>query len=298
MSDILLYMHEENGLVSIIVPIYNTGAILKETIQSVIDQTYPQFELIAIDDGSTDDTLKFLGEFHDPRIRVVSQTNQGMAQTRNNGLRMAAGEFVLFLDHDDVLASDFLIERVKCLNENPEVGFVGGPIRTFPDDRKEFWSAAINVEQEILFFSPNHLTTPSSYLIRHRTLVDNQIVFNEKLNSTADKFLLLQLSKVSEGLCVAQGWLNYRVSSQGFSQNMTELLMKDNEKLLCEIKNNELMPRVQRQYFKCMYYFMLAGGYKRVGRITKTLSYLMWSLLSHPLGFIQRIMSVNVGRQH
>lgn len=291
MSDVFLHMQETKGLVSIIVPVYNTGPILKETIQSVMDQTYTELELIVIDDGSKDESIRYLEEYQDSRITVVSQANQGMAQTRNNGLRLAVGEFILFLDHDDVLAPDFLAERIACLNENSAVGFVGGPVRTFPENPKVFFAAAENVESEILFFSPKHLTTPSSYVIRHRILKVHNIKFNTSLNSTADKFFLLQLNKVTKGRCLEKGFLNYRVSSNGFSSNFTPGLMKDNEQLLIEIEKSGMIPDSRPRHFRCLYNYMLAGGYRKIGDYRNVVLFSAKSLYWSPIGFFGRIAS-------
>lgn len=282
-------MHKGKGLVSIIIPVYNTGPIIKETIQSVLDQTYSRFELIAIDDGSQDDAINYLDEYNDPRIRVIRQYNQGMAQTRNNGLRIAIGEFVLFLDHDDVLASDFLSERVNHLTHNSDIGFVGGPVCTFPDDPKEFLSAANDVERELLFLSPIHVSTPSAYVIRRGILTGYNITFNTSLSSTADQFLLLQLNKVTKGICLDKGTLFYRVSAGGFSQTVTLALMKDNENFLAEMEKYSLMPRKGLERFKCIYYFMLAGGYRKCGIYRKTATFLIRSFFSSPKDFFRRV---------
>jgi len=287
-------MQEIKGLVSIIVPVYNTGTILNETVESVIGQTYSNFELILIDDGSTNDTIGTVDHKDDRRITILRQHNQGMAQTRNNGLSRAKGEFVLFLDHDDVLAPDFLAERVCCLVENPDIGFVGGPIRTFPENPKDFFAAANDVENEILFFSPKHLTTPSSYVIRHRVLRDHGIGFNTSLNSTADKFFLLQMNKVTNGRCLPNGRLNYRVSARGFSSNFTPAYMKDNEQLLIEIKKSGLTPKCRTRYFRCLYNYMLAGGYGKIGYYSKAMMFAVKSLFWSPVGFFDRIWSKRI----
>jgi glycosyltransferase involved in cell wall biosynthesis len=290
MRNLFLYM-QKTGLVSIIIPVYKTGSILMETIQSVLQQTYQQFEIIAIDDGSGDTTIDELGKISDSRIKIIRQENQGMAQTRNNGLLVAQGEFILFLDHDDIIEPDFLAARIDCLAQHPEAGFVGGPIRTFPGKQEDFLSVAVHVEEETLFFDPRFLTTPSGYLIRNKILSDNGIIFNTMLSSTADRFLLLQLGRVTRGVRVDKGRLLYRVSPGGYSQTIRPALIFDNEELYKQMKKNRLMPKKNIQKFKSLYFFMLAGGFKRIGYWHKTIFYLLLSFFSSPVAFFKRVKS-------
>ncbi|HMU46627.1 MAG TPA: glycosyltransferase [Chitinophagaceae bacterium] len=291
MPDVLLYMPEEKGLVSIITPVYKTGILLNETVASVLEQSYPNFKLLLIDDGSKDGTIDQLKYKSDPRIQIVTQENQGMAKTRNNGLAMAKGEFLLFLDHDDIIEKDFLQERINYLNEHPETGFVGGIVQTFPDNPKEFLSVAEDIENEMLFFDPRFLTTPSSYLIRKKIMDENNICFNESLSSTADRFLLLQLGKVTQGARVSKGKLLYRISEGSFSQVIKPSLIKDNENFYFEMKKGGLMPAKRRSAFKSLYFFMLAGGYKLTKQWRVMIKYLFYSFTANPFQFTRRLFT-------
>lgn len=291
MPDIFLHMQEEKDLVSIVVPVYNTGEMLLETVNSVLGQSYENFELILIDDGSTASPMHLLSEISDRRIRTLEQANQGMAQTRNNGLDVAKGEFVQFLDHDDVLTPDFLKKRVECMRQNTEVGFVGGTITTFSAENKEYLSAAEDIESEILFFNPNYLTTTSSYLIRRSVLSDNDLRFNPLLSSTADRFMLLQLNKVTKGKRVEGGKLMYRVSASGFSQTMSPKLIADNELFLEEVVKHNLVPSENAGSFYALNYFMLAGCHKKMGNFLRSAKYLSSSLAASPTSFFKRIFA-------
>jgi glycosyltransferase involved in cell wall biosynthesis len=114
------------GAISVIVPCFNAREYVAEAFLSVQQQTYQNFEIVAVNDGSTDDTPRLL-ERHaqaDSRIRVVSQVNRGLAAARNAGLREARGEFVCFLDADDVLLPDKFEKQVRYLGENSGVDLV------------------------------------------------------------------------------------------------------------------------------------------------------------------------------
>ena len=101
--------------VSVVVPTYNAAETLLETIESVRRQTLSAIELIVIDDGSTDDTSRLLGTVHDPRLQVFSYPNAGIAAARNRGLERARGEFVSFIDADDLWTADKLELQLEAL---------------------------------------------------------------------------------------------------------------------------------------------------------------------------------------
>ncbi len=108
--------------VSIVMPAYNVSTFIAEAIRSVLAQTFTDFELIIVDDGSTDDTNLICKRFEDPRIRLVSQKNRGLAGARNTGIRIAKGEYVAFLDADDKWHPKKLQEHVAHLDARPLVG--------------------------------------------------------------------------------------------------------------------------------------------------------------------------------
>ncbi len=113
-----------NPCVSIVMPCYNAAEHLGRSVGSVLAQTRLDWELIAVDDGSTDDTWKQLQQLaqHDARVRPFQQTNAGAAAARNRGLGNARGEFIAFLDSDDTWHPEFLAALLKSLQEVPEAG--------------------------------------------------------------------------------------------------------------------------------------------------------------------------------
>ncbi len=112
--------------ISVIIPVYNQAVYVSEAIQSVLGQTYPDFELIVVDDGSTDETPRILESFHDPRLRVFRQPNKGLSEARNYGLRESSAPLVTFLDSDDYFYPDKLAVLSDYLQEHPEIGLVSG----------------------------------------------------------------------------------------------------------------------------------------------------------------------------
>lgn len=110
--------------VSVIIPCYNTGRYLAEAIQSVLDQTYHDFEIIIVDDGSTDDTREVARRFDDSRVHYIWQANKGLAGARNTGLRAAKGELVAFLDADDTYLPEKLQSEVEVMLGSPGIAMV------------------------------------------------------------------------------------------------------------------------------------------------------------------------------
>lgn len=112
-------MNVQSGLVSIIMPSYNTAHLIGESIQSVIAQTYPHWELLIVDDCSTDNTDAAVSQFRDSRIRYFkNEKNSGAAVSRNRALREAAGEWIAFLDSDDLWMPQKLEKQISFMKEN------------------------------------------------------------------------------------------------------------------------------------------------------------------------------------
>lgn len=108
--------------VSIIVPAYNTLATLPETVSSLLAQTYTDFEIVVVDDGSVDGTAQWVTAQQDPRIRLVRQVNRGLAGARNGGIAAANGDLIGLCDGDDLWEPGKLAAHVKHLAENPDIG--------------------------------------------------------------------------------------------------------------------------------------------------------------------------------
>ncbi|MHB8120990.1 MAG: glycosyltransferase family 2 protein [Desulfuromonadaceae bacterium] len=111
--------------VSVIIPCYNHGEYLDEAVDSILAQTFRDFEIIIVNDGSTDaQTIATLENYQRPHTRVLHTSNQGLAMARNNGIREACGEFILPLDADDRVAPDYLEKGVAIMDASPGTGIV------------------------------------------------------------------------------------------------------------------------------------------------------------------------------
>jgi glycosyltransferase involved in cell wall biosynthesis len=120
--------HDDNPQrtkVSVIITCHNLGQYIDEAVKSVLAQTYEDFEIILVDDGSTDEeTLEVLKDYHPPKTRVIRTSNQGLACSRNNGIKACTGKYILPLDADDKFGRIYLEKAVRLLEANEKIGIV------------------------------------------------------------------------------------------------------------------------------------------------------------------------------
>ena len=110
---------------SIVIPLYNKELSIIGTIQSVLCQTFNQFELIVVNDGSEDDSIIIVRSFEDSRIRLISKKNGGVCSARNHGIRAAKYDYIALLDADDIWDKDYLLEQKKMIEDFPEAAMWG-----------------------------------------------------------------------------------------------------------------------------------------------------------------------------
>jgi glycosyltransferase involved in cell wall biosynthesis len=124
---------ENNPTVSIIIPTYNRSRLLARAVKSVLNQTYQNFELIIVDDASTDNTEEVVGSFNDERIKYVRhEKNKGEAVARNTGIKAARGEYIASHDSDDEWLHEKLAKRIRAFeNCSPEIGVVYTALSAF-----------------------------------------------------------------------------------------------------------------------------------------------------------------------
>ncbi len=127
----------DSELISVIMPAYNAEKHLAQAIESVLKQSYPEFELLIINDGSRDGTEEIIQSYDDPRIRYFKQENQGVSAARNMGLANMKGAYFCFLDADDVMPCKSLESRLEIFKANSEIVYVDGKIIYFDKELKK-----------------------------------------------------------------------------------------------------------------------------------------------------------------
>ena len=178
----------KSSLVSVIIPICNGAVTIATAIQSVLDQTYQDFEILVIDDGSTDRSVPIIANFNDQRIQCFSYPNAGPAVSRNRGMKRARGEFTAFLDADDLWLPSKLDGQLHQLRANQDAVLAYG-WANYVDEQYQFLCAddrpcyTGNVYQQLL--SHNFIISGSNTMIR--SCVFNEVgLFNESLFAVED----------------------------------------------------------------------------------------------------------------
>lgn len=123
--------------VSVITALHDKGAYVAQTIRSVLAQTVPDWEMIVVENGSSDDGPRVVRQFSDPRLRLVVSPQKGPGAARNFGYNFATAEWILFLDADDLLAPDYLEERLGQLQTRPDANLIVGGWEEFPDGQPD-----------------------------------------------------------------------------------------------------------------------------------------------------------------
>ena len=185
---------KKKPLVSVILPTYNRGWILKEAIDSVLSQDFDDFQLIVVDDGSTDNTDSILDEYVGDII-VLRQDNLGVSAARNAGIDFASGQLIAFLDSDDVWLPKKLTSQVDFFNSNPDALicqaqelWIRNGKRVNPKNRHKKISGMIFQQSLSLC-----MVSPSAVMIR-KSLLDKTGVFDESLPACEDYDLWLRIS--------------------------------------------------------------------------------------------------------
>jgi len=186
--------------VSVIIATYNREKYLKVAIASVLQQTYVNFELIIIDDGSTDNTLKLVKNFSDPRMNYIYQNNKGRSSARNRGISIAKGQYITFLDSDDLYLPTKLALQVNYMDNHPEVGMIYTSAYCI-DEAGDFIrhkykaKASGSIYKKIAFFVPVTITLPT-VMIR-REILTKIGGFDENMNRFEDTDMWRRISKIT-----------------------------------------------------------------------------------------------------
>jgi glycosyltransferase involved in cell wall biosynthesis len=233
-----------NDLVSIIMPVYNSEAYLLRSINSVLNQTYSKFELIIVNDGSTDNTEKIIRSISDSRVKAYTIKNGGPSKARNYGLQKASGEFVQFIDSDDYLENDaveYLVERInKCDIVITSYKTVSkSEVNVVMIENEGYYSSE--------YIARNYLDLFKTQVIRHlwnklylkRIIDKNNLTFNEELRrGEGIVFNINYLKYVNNVYLSTKSIYNYYIDNQdSITSNYLPSFIKDTEIVFTNIKN-------------------------------------------------------------
>ncbi|HEY9614263.1 glycosyltransferase [Allocoleopsis sp.] len=213
------------SLISVIIPVFNGENTIKETIKSVLTQTCSDLEIIIINDGSQDSSLNIVSSLKDSRIKVFSYDNAGISTSRNRGFFHSSGEFISFLDADDLWTPDKLEAQFKALQANPEAAVAYSWVN-YIDESGQFFRVGNhqtlngNVYEKLLV--QNLLENGSNPLIRRQALTEVG-GFDPAFSSAADWDMWLRLAARYPFVVVPSPQILYRMSGSSMSSNILKM---------------------------------------------------------------------------
>lgn len=212
-------------VISVIIPAYNAAKTIRETIMSVLNQSFSNLELIVINDGSQDSTLDIVSSIQDSRLQLFSYKNGGVCMARNRGIERACGEFISFLDADDIWTPDKLEAQLTALQKNPQAAVAYSWV-DYIDEYGNFFHQGnyitINGSAYEKMLVQNILENGSNPLIRREALTKVG-VFDSSLTLAEDWDMWLRLAELYDFVTVPSVQILYRTSSRSASTNIVKM---------------------------------------------------------------------------
>ncbi|MBD3275446.1 MAG: glycosyltransferase [Candidatus Marinimicrobia bacterium] len=215
-------------MISVILPVYNAQDYLKESIDSIRNQSYKDFELIIIDDGSTDNSMSIIESYkrEDTRIRFIrNAVNRGNYPSRNHGISLARGEFIAVMDSDDIALADRFEIQLRYLQNNKDVLLIGSQVLMIDPQGNEL---GVKGDIPIKHDEINEKLLSGKWAIIHPSVMMRKDAvekiggYREKFRSCADHDLYLQLSEIGKVANLPDILLKYRQHYSSMTMNQTD----------------------------------------------------------------------------
>ncbi len=227
-------------LVSVVMPVYNCEKYVSFAIESILKQSFADFEFIIIDDGSTDNSVNIINQFRDPRIIFIgNETNRGIYPVRNQGMGIARGKYICVMDADDISEPERFGIQYQFLETNPDVGICGTFIRNIPSDLVPRFITD-NDHLKVAFLSNNFCSHPS-LCIRREIIEKHALKYNEDYNYSADFDLCVRALRFTKIQNIPFALLRYRRHRDQISWAK----YRDQEKFADIIRINQLIENLQ-----------------------------------------------------
>jgi glycosyltransferase involved in cell wall biosynthesis len=244
----------DSPLVSVVMPVYNAALYLQESINSILTQSYENFEFLIYNDGSSDESAKIIyaAAAIDSRIKFFdSKTNYGYVTHLNSGLKQAKGKYIARFDADDISDLNRFAEQVAYLEANPAVGICGSAVHMFgPNDESIIYLPEDNKLIQSTIWLQNVFFHPA-VMIRRSVLRDNALQYREEYMPTEDYQLWCEVSQVAELHNLPSVLLNYRAHEQQISRRKRS----DRYRITVRIRLEHMsrlgivLPKEQYKYF-------------------------------------------------
>lgn len=232
--------------VSVVMPVYNASQYLAEAIESILVQTFSDFELIVVNDGSTDDSLRIINSFKDTRLKILeNKTNMGNYATRNKGDRAARGKYICVMDSDDVACPDRLEKQYSFMEHSPGVGMAGSCIQYIGSKQPIFRDQDYEITK-IKLLSNNYICHPS-VIMRRELLMKYNLWYDESFWYAGDYDLMVRASSHFPVINMGEVLLHYRWSAQQLSASMNKYGHETNRIRLKQLTLLGINPTAEEQ---------------------------------------------------
>ena len=237
-------------LISVIIPLYNKEAIIEQSVKSVLLQSFKDFELIIVDDGSTDGSYEIVENIHDSRIRLIHQENGGPSKARNTGVYYAKGDWILFLDADDELAEGALEHLMNKTKTHSEANIIDGSFcaRTAVSEKRTVYKENILIKNNYKVFFYRE-TLPSTGHTLFKTDLIKKYPYNQNIRRYEDVELIMRILK--EAKIVTTSQIIFYVNADYSSASSARKTIKEDYLGHLDFKDKSFWERM------CLYQFYL-----------------------------------------
>ncbi len=222
-----------NPLVTVLMPVYNGEKYLREAIESILKQTFTDFEFLIINDGSTDSSKEIILNYDDKRIRYVeNEKNIKLIDTLNKGISLARGMYIARMDCDDISLPKRLEKQVKFMEQNPEIGICGTWVKTFGENIKStVWKYPIDynaIKSNLLF---NSLLAHPSVMFRLSVINDNKLRYNSEFKHAEDYALWVEAISYTKIVNIPKCLLDYRIHNEQVTKKYANIKVESANKV-------------------------------------------------------------------
>ncbi|GAA4876917.1 glycosyltransferase [Ferrimonas pelagia] len=227
--------------VSVLLPVYNAGKYLECCLESLLGQTYKNIEIIALNDGSTDDSLELLKKYQerDSRIKVYSRENRGLIYTLNEGLKYCTGKYIARMDSDDICRPERFERQVEWLEHNLGCALVGSSYIFIDEQGNHIGHRDVlckHADITAYFIIGNPMCHPS--IMFNRDLIGDDLYYAETAETAEDFELWLRLSRKYSVFNLGERLLYYRINSQSITSTKKDSQSRMTRKLISEHFNS------------------------------------------------------------
>jgi glycosyltransferase involved in cell wall biosynthesis len=277
------------SLISIIVPCYNQAQYLPETLDSVLDQTYTNWECIIVNDGSPDNTEEIANEYckNDSRFKYLYKENGGISSARNTGIKASSGEFILPLDSDDLIAPFYIEEAIGHFEKNPDTKLVYCRAEFFGESSGEW--GLVDYNYETLLFN-NIIFCSAIYKKKDYLKVDG---YNENMQFGLEDwdFWLSLLDEKDIVYCIPEIYFYYRIKIKSRTRNLDEERSKlmsiqiylNHQELYSKYLSNIVWATSQIQNQQ----YIIDSLKSKLNKIRSSFPYRIYKLFVYPLEFVK-----------